>query len=131
MLSRPEGRNGELCDDAVTAELLAILDAHQPGQLAPMLRAERELVRARLAAGYGDAGAGALFTAAVEALRTMSTPYHLAHGLLDYAEYLVAGGDTGAAQGAVAEARDIAQRLGCPPLLERADRVTAGTEVAT
>jgi hypothetical protein len=44
----------ELRDTAATRELLALLDACQPGYLAPMLRAERGLVRARLA--EGDAG---------------------------------------------------------------------------
>ena len=32
---------------------------------------------------------------AVEALRSISTPYHLAHGLLDHAEFLAAAGDSG------------------------------------
>ena len=39
----------ELRDTAATGELLALLDACQPGQLAPMQRAERDLARARLA----------------------------------------------------------------------------------
>ena len=39
----------ELGDTAATGELLALLDACQPGHLAPMQRAERDLVRARLA----------------------------------------------------------------------------------
>ncbi|HJY60848.1 MAG TPA: hypothetical protein VJ418_31090, partial [Streptosporangiaceae bacterium] len=49
------------------------------------------------------------------------TPYHLAHGLLDYAEYLTREGDPDAAAQTVAEARDIARRLRCQPLLDRAD----------
>ncbi len=60
-----------------------MLDALQPGRLPPMLRAERDLARARLA---GDNGAG--FAAAITGLRELSTPYHLAHGLLDYAAEL-------------------------------------------
>ena len=44
----------ELDDTAAAVELLALLDSYQPGYLAPMLRAERDLVRARLAAGDGD-----------------------------------------------------------------------------
>ena len=40
----------ELSDTAATRELLALLDDCQPGHLAPMLRAERDLARARLAA---------------------------------------------------------------------------------
>ena len=119
----------ELDDTAATVELLAMLDSYQPGQLAPMLRAERDLVRARLASA-GDGDAAASFIAAVKSLREMSTPYHLAHGLLDYAQYLTAAGaarDAGAAAlaaSAAAEARDIAGRLRCQPLLDRSDALT-------
>jgi hypothetical protein len=125
----------ELDDTAAAVELLAMLDSYQPGQLAPMLRAERDLVRARLASA-GDGDAAASFIAAVKSLREMSTPYHLAHGLLDYAQYLTAAGaarDAGAAHdagaaalaaSAAAEARDIAGRLRCQPLLDRADALT-------
>ena len=68
----------ELGDTAATHELLALLDSHQPGHLAPMQRAERDLARARLAAGYGDPAADAAFAAAISSLRELSTPYHLA-----------------------------------------------------
>ena len=57
---------------------------------------------------------------AVSSLRELSTPYHLAHGLLDYARYLLLQGDAEAAAAAVGEARDIASRLRCQPLLDRA-----------
>ena len=88
-----------LGDRAATRELLALLDAYQPGYLAPMLRAERDLARARLA-GHdgGPADGGEAFASAITSLRTLSTPYHLAHGLLDYAEHLTRdGGDAAAA----------------------------------
>jgi hypothetical protein len=107
----------DLADAATTRELLALLDSCPPGRLAPMQRAERELARARLAARDGDPGAVA-FTVAIVGLRQHSTPYHLAHGLLDHAGYLLRRGDPDAA--AIGEARDIAQRLGCRPLLDRA-----------
>jgi hypothetical protein len=60
-----------------------------------------------------------------------STPYHLAHGLLDHAEYLTGLGDTAAAL-AIAEARSIGDRLRCRPLLDRAnalDPLTPGVKV--
>jgi hypothetical protein len=110
----------DLADTATTRELLALLDGYQPGQLAPMQRAERDLARAREAAAGGGPDAGPEFAAAITALREQSTPYHLAHGLLDHAQYLMRSGDAHAAAVAVAEAREIAARLRCQPLLDRA-----------
>jgi hypothetical protein len=112
----------ELGDNAAVGDLIALLDSHQPGHLAPILRAERDLARARLAEGNGDGeAAAAVFAAAIDGLRERSTPFHLAHGLLDHAEYLIRHADTTAASLAVEEARDIGRRLRCQPLLDRAD----------
>ena len=88
-----------------------------------MLRAERDLVRVRLAASDGDDADPAAFAAAITGLREHSTPYHLAHGLLDQAGYLIGRGDAAAAA-AASEARDIGQRLRCQPLLDRAAAMT-------
>ena len=110
----------DLADAATTTELLALLDGYRPGQLAPMQRAERDLARARLAARDGDPAAAVAFTVAIAGLRQHSTPYHLAHGLLDHAGHLLRRDDHDAAGAAIGEARDIAQRLGCRPLLDRA-----------
>jgi hypothetical protein len=92
-----------------------MLDALQPGRVPPMLRAERDLARARLASADGDQ-----FAAAIAGLRELSTPYHLAHGLLDYAAHLTRRGQGEAAAAAVDEATAIAVRLRCQPLLGRA-----------
>jgi class 3 adenylate cyclase len=110
----------ELADTTTTTGLLAMLDGYQPGQLAPILHAERDLARARLTASDGGPAADAAFTAAIAGLRLHSTPYHLAHGLLDYAEHLLRRDDNEAAEAAIAESRDIAGRLRCQPLLDRA-----------
>jgi len=113
----------DLADTAATTELLALLDGCPPGHLAPMQRAERDLARARLAAGDGAPDAGPAFTAAITGLRQHSTPYHLAHGLLDHAADLTARGDAQAAAAAIGEATSIAARLGCQPLLDRAGSI--------
>jgi class 3 adenylate cyclase len=110
----------DLRDSAAVGELLALLDAHQSGHLAPMLRAERDLARARLAASEGDPDAGTAFAAAISRLHELSTPYHLANGLLDYAQYLMNTDDAEGGAAAVEEARGIAGRLRCQPLLDRA-----------
>jgi hypothetical protein len=115
----------ELDDTAATAELLAMLDALQPGRLPPMLRAERNLARARLA----SAEPGEL-QAAITGLRELSTPYHLAHGLLDHAAELAGRGEAEAAAKAADEATAIAVQLRCQPLLDRAADLTGEPKAA-
>ena len=75
-------------DAPAARELLALLDSCQRGHLVPMQRAGRDLARTRLAASDGDQAATTFFAAAIGGLRELSTPYHLAHGLLDYAQHL-------------------------------------------
>jgi hypothetical protein len=113
----------DLADTATTAGLLALLDGYPAGQLAPMQRAERDLARARLAAANGDPAAAAAFTVAIAGLRQHSTPYHLAHGLLDHAAYLAALGEAEAAAAAIDAARGIAHRLGSQPLINRVETI--------
>jgi hypothetical protein len=113
----------ELQDDSAARDLLALLDSYPPGHIAPMLRAERDLARARLAASDAGQGASAAFAAAILGLREQSTPYHLAYGLLDHAGHLTGQGDAEAAALAIDEARTIGRRLRCQPLLDRADEI--------
>jgi hypothetical protein len=113
----------DLTDTATVTELLALLDGYRPGKLAPMQRAERDLARARRTADDGGPDTGAAFTTAITGLREHSTPYHLAHGLLDHAEYLTGLGNSEATEAAIAEARDIAARLRCQPLLDRSETI--------
>ncbi len=94
-----------LGDTEAVQTLVAMLDAYRPGDLVPMLVAERALVGARLASVAGDPGADGLFTAAITALRERSTPYHLAQGLLDHAEHLGGGPAADRVVTLVAEAR--------------------------
>lgn len=111
----------DLDDAEATGELLAMLDAELPGRLPPLLRAERELVRARVAAVRGDDDAGRQLEAAIATMRRSSPPHLLASGLLDHAAYLLGQGDDAAAAVSVAEARQIAERLGARPIVDRAD----------
>jgi class 3 adenylate cyclase/tetratricopeptide (TPR) repeat protein len=110
----------ELGDPAAVRELLAMVDSAPPGHVPPMLRPERDLARARLAAAGGDPAAGRQFTSAISGLRELGTPYQLAHGLLDHAAYLTGLGDTAASAAAIDEAQAIGRRLRCRPLLDRA-----------
>jgi class 3 adenylate cyclase/predicted ATPase len=110
-------------DKEAVDRLLAVLPIELPGLLPPMLRAERLLVLARLAAAAGSDSAGAEFESALTGMREMSPPHLLAQGLLDHAQYLAAHGDPAGAAAAVDEARTIGQRLGCRPVIARAEAV--------
>jgi class 3 adenylate cyclase/tetratricopeptide (TPR) repeat protein len=111
-------RTAEALGDTTTRQdLLALLDSYQPGHVVPLLRAERDLALARHG---GDATA---FTAVITGLRDHDSPYHLAHGLLDQAEFLLRQDDSQAAAGAIEEARAIGGRLRCRPLLDRAEAI--------
>ena len=115
---------------AALVELVAMLGAHPVGHLPPILRAEHKLVAALVAADAApdgalpDAQTVASLADAVAALREVGNPYELAHGLIDHAEVL-ARWQLDGAEDALSEARQIAERLRCPPLLERAGAVAA------
>jgi predicted ATPase len=113
----------ELPDATATLELLTMLESHPTGHVLPMLRAERDLARARLADRDGDHSVGAAFAAAITRVREQSAPYHLAQALLDHAQYHARHGDGDGAARAIEEARAIGHRLRCRPLLDRADAI--------
>jgi class 3 adenylate cyclase/tetratricopeptide (TPR) repeat protein len=106
--------------------LLAWVDGHPDGHLHPLIRADRLRVRARLLAARDDPGASEMFTTAIDALRRLESPYHLAVGLVDHAQWLAASPDDAAAKRLTAEAHAIAEQLGARPLLIRIAAVSAG-----
>jgi tetratricopeptide (TPR) repeat protein len=116
-----------LGDDAEVTRLLAWLDSHQPGHIPRLLRAERLRIGARKLAADNQPEAESAFDRALTALRAFGSPYHLAVGLVDHAEYLSATGLTQRAQEAVVEAETITARLGARPLSERARRISPNT----
>jgi tetratricopeptide (TPR) repeat protein len=111
-----------LDDRAEVVRLLGWLDGHRPGNVPAVLRAEQQRIRARLLAAEKDPGADEQFLAALDTLRNLSLPYHLAICLLDAAEYQAATGDELQAQQLASEAGGIADALGARPLIERAAR---------
>jgi hypothetical protein len=113
-----------LNDRAELERLLALLDGYRPGELPPVLHAERDLTRARFAARNGGDVTGELLAAAVSTMRARSTPYHYAHGLLDHAEHLASVGRPEEITAQVNEARAIAERLRCGPLVLRSDALS-------
>ncbi|MGH3470969.1 MAG: ATP-binding protein, partial [Nocardioidaceae bacterium] len=114
----------DLGDTEAVLRLLGLLEAKPVGKLPPLLRAEQDLARARLAARSDDPGAEEAFNRAITGLRKLGSPYHLAHGLLDQADFLIMSGEPGAIVAQlVDEARAIATRLRAVPVLDRATRV--------
>ena len=107
-------------DEDAVRDLVAMLDGHPVGHLPPVLRAERALARARLAAARGDCDAEAQYADAIAQHRVLGTKYHLAHALLDLAAFRLANGTE--SDELVTEAEAIAAVLPCPQL---ADRVAA------
>jgi hypothetical protein len=73
--------------------------------------------------------AAAEMTSLAISVRELSTPCHLAHGLLDYAQYLTRTRDAEGAAAAIKEARAIAGRLRCQPLLDRAADIAPAKSV--
>jgi hypothetical protein len=108
----------EVDDLPAVASLLGVFDGHPVGHVAPLLRAERDLARARLAAARGEADADGRLSAAVERVRGTGCGYNLAHALLDLAAHR--GPSGGSVDELIAEAETIAAELGCAPLAERA-----------
>ena len=113
-----------LGDETEVDRLLDWLDLHPLGHVPPVLRAERQRIRARRLAGRTDPDAGLVFESAIQTFRQLGSPFHLAVGLLDHAEYMAAVGETDTALGLAAEADSIAQRLGAKPVIERAARLS-------
>ena len=98
--------------------------AHPVGHLTALLRAERDLARARRAGDTGDPAAEESLGRAVAALRRFASPYHLAQALLDQAEFLAATGEPDRAEDAVTEARALAAALSAAPVVDRADQIS-------
>jgi tetratricopeptide (TPR) repeat protein len=117
-----------LGDKAEGDRLLEWLKAHPFGHIPLVLHAEGARIHARLLASNHHPDAGHAFTTAIKSLRDLGSPYHLAKGLLDHAEYLAALGDDHAAEQVAAEAGSIAERLRAKPLIQRA-RHLAGSSL--
>jgi class 3 adenylate cyclase/tetratricopeptide (TPR) repeat protein len=102
--------------------LLGRFDSLTPSDQSPLLAAYAARFRARLLDLRGDRDAASAFRArAIDEFRALETPHHVAVTLLEQAE-------AGAAHAAplLAEAREIFERLGAKPWLERVDAAAHG-----
>ena len=113
----------ELGDQAEVVRLLDLLDGHRPGHVPAVLRAERQRIGARLLATRNDPAADEQFATALNTMRDLGSPYHLAICLLDAAEFRAASGDDRQALRLATEAGVIAGVLGARPLIARAEQL--------
>ncbi|MGZ8694653.1 MAG: hypothetical protein ACXWYS_04365 [Gaiellaceae bacterium] len=112
-------------------ELLALVDDLGPGENSQSLRAQRRRLGARIASGRGEhEKAEQEHKRAVGAFRELAMPFWLAVTLLEYGESLATVARAAEAEPLLAEAREIFERLGARPWLERADRVRPEAAVA-
>ncbi|HYO31966.1 MAG TPA: hypothetical protein VES21_03885, partial [Nocardioidaceae bacterium] len=114
-----------LGQESTVEQLIAQIDSYPVGHVASVLRVERQRIWARLLAVRNDPEAAPAFDTATQALRQFGSPYHLAVGLLDQAEYVSEHGNEAAAAELAAEADALASRLGALTLRERAHRLLA------
>jgi tetratricopeptide (TPR) repeat protein len=107
-------------DSSRAQELLGIVQAAQPGQVTPWLRAQEARLSARMSAAAGrhetvERG----FALAETEFRGIGTPFDLAVTLTEHAEWLVTRGGPETATPLRAEAREIFDGLRARPWLER------------
>jgi len=120
----------EIGDIAKADELMTIVEQAKPGEVTPYMRAHAARFAARLAAEGGESEAVEPgFLAAEKGLRDLEMPFDLAAVLLEHAEWLVAQDRQADAEPSLAEAREIFDRLGARPWLERLSRVATATVV--
>ena len=106
-----------LGDEAQVEELLGDVERLPPSERTPRLVAQEARFRGRLLALRGDRdGAAGLLARAVDGFRTLQMPYYLAMALVEQAELGVEDPAP-----LLAEAREIFERLGAKPWLERVD----------
>jgi class 3 adenylate cyclase/tetratricopeptide (TPR) repeat protein len=115
----------ELGDLDQVDELLTLFDRLTPSDQSPLLAAYAARFRARLLELRGDGDAAAELRArAIDEFRALEMPLHVAITLLEQAE---AGKDEPAQL--LAEAREIFERLGATPWLERVDALERAVTV--
>ena len=119
----------ELRDASSAAELLALVDAVPHGRPVQFLRAHALRFRAGLAGLAEEPDAERLFKQALGLFRELVMPFYLAVTELEYAEWLAAQRRGSEVELLLAEAREIFERLGAIPWLERAESVGARSQV--
>jgi class 3 adenylate cyclase/tetratricopeptide (TPR) repeat protein len=104
--------------------LVETIDRIPRGKVPQYLHAHAARVRAQVAASEGDAEAAeAGFKRSSSTFRELGTPFWIGASLLEYAEWLSAEARAAEADPLLVEAREMFERLGATPWLERSERV--------
>ena len=108
------------------AELLAVPESLDPGDMTPLLEANALRLRARLDAARGDqAHVDARYRSAAARSLEFDLPVYLALTQLEHGEWLEAQGRADEAEPLLSEAASTFERLEAVPWLERARRTSA------
>jgi class 3 adenylate cyclase/tetratricopeptide (TPR) repeat protein len=118
----------ELRDLEKADSLIRLIDGLPPGHSPQFLKAQSMRFRAQMAAGTDDESER-LFKRATGLFRELAIPFYLATTQLEYAEWAASHDRADDATRLVAEAREIFERLGALPWLERAERIGRPAEV--
>jgi predicted ATPase/class 3 adenylate cyclase len=111
-------------DLAKVEELLDTVRSLPPGRRTPFLEAHASRLGGRSSAiRGGDGDVASAFKGAIGLFREMGIPFWMAVTLLEYAEWLVGHERADEAGASLTEAREIFERLGARPWLERLQRV--------
>jgi class 3 adenylate cyclase/tetratricopeptide (TPR) repeat protein len=120
-------------DVAGTERLIADVTSWPGREVTRSLQAETARMAARVAAAKGEtAAAEEGFRSAIGELRGIGDPFILAEPLAELGELLISMGRVAEAEPLLGEAREIFERLGVRPWLERLDKIEASVpQVAT
>jgi class 3 adenylate cyclase/predicted ATPase len=112
-------------------EFLAVPRSFGEGEFTPMWRAQANRLEARLTVSRGETdGVEDRFNAAVGHFRKIGIPLWVAITLGEHAEWLTGQGRADEAAPLAAEARDIFERLGARPWLERLESMDVSRSAA-
>ncbi len=118
-------------DVAKVESVLAELGGLRRGEVWPSLRALGDRTNGRLAAARGEAEAAERgFGRALALFREVAAPYQMAMVMIEFAEWLDVEGRGTEARPLFDEAREIFERLGAKPWLDRLERADPRTEGA-
>jgi hypothetical protein len=113
-----------LGDTGRADELLGAVEELAPGVRPPFLEAQAHRFRGRMNHEEGH------FKTAASIFREYDLPFWLAVTRLEHGEFLIASGRAAEAASLIDEAREIFDRLGAAPWLERLDRAASGEAIS-